>query len=186
MSQAQPETCLVQSCQCVDTRSTAKHSAYSEQRSSLNMQVEQVRTLQRQQRQVWLKNHCCVCNYCRTRLIDESQRLNVQVPDAEFFAVEQALLAAGRQLAAKPRQSTYPAANVRKLPASVTFSRKPSAMQQTGPLADGKKRKLPPSFAQQQHTGKVQGVQAGLHYKVHVGESILFLLCVLFCPASFK
>ena len=130
--------------------------------------------------------HCCACNYCKTCLIDESHRLKLQVPDAEFFAIEQALLAAGSRLAAKSRQTASPAASVKKLPASITCTRKPSAVQQTGPTADGKKRKLPASFAQQQHTKKVQAEQAGLHYKVHVSGSMVFLLCILFCSARSK
>ena len=175
-SQAHPETYIVQKlcCQCVNTRSMAKHPVHREQRYSLNMQVEQVRPLLWQQS---LENHCCACKCCSTCLKCKSNRLSLQVPDAEFFAVEQALLAAGRQLAAKPRQFTGPAGTVRKLPASITSNRKPSAMQQTGPTADGKKRKLPPSLSQQHNTKKVQ---AGLQYKVHVNPSMLSVLCIMF------
>ncbi|KAL3131058.1 hypothetical protein ABBQ38_000374 [Trebouxia sp. C0009 RCD-2024] len=89
-----------------------------------------------------------------------------QVPDAEFFAVEQALLAAGRQPAACPRPKTCTTAVVKKQPASVTSSRRSSATLQSGPsISDGKKRKLPPSFAQQQQTHKAQAVQQGLQCK---------------------
>lgn len=108
----------------------------------------------------------------------------MQVPDAEFFAVEQALLAAGRQLAAKPKQTTCLSAVVRKLPASITSSRKPSAVQQTVPTVDCKKRKLPPTFAQQQQTDRTQAVQAGLQYKVT--QRMIFFLCLLINSAFFN
>lgn len=142
------------------------------------MQVEQVRPFQRQH---WLKIHCCACSYCSSRYIGESHRLEMQVPDAEFFAVEQALLAAGRQLAAKPKHTTGPAAVTRKLPASVTSNRKPSAVQQTGQIVDCKKRKLPTSFAQQEQNERTQAVQAGLQYKVHVSQKHGTLPLLVLC-----
>ena len=115
-----------------------------------------------------LKKHCCTCTFCSTCLKTEADRLETQVPDAEFFAVEQALLAAGRHLATKPSQVLHPAASSRKLPASITSSRNPSAALQTDLTVDCKKRKLPPSFAQQQQNDRAQ-TQTGLQYKVCTG-----------------
>lgn len=92
----------------------------------------------------------------------------LQVPDAEFFAVEQALLAAGRQLAARSASHAASGANTRKIPVSLSAQKTVDAVTQHS-SPENKKRKLPPSFAQAKQ--QAPAAPAALHYKVSKGQT---------------
>lgn len=91
--------------------------------------------------------------------------LKLQVPDDEFFVLEPALLAARRQLAVRPESQAASATKTRKLPASIGSDKKPCAVLPSPAVGDSRKRKLPPSFAEQQKQ-TTPAAPAALQYKV--------------------
>ena len=89
----------------------------------------------------------------------------LQVRDDEFFAVEQALLAAGRQLAVRPEDHAASATKIKTLPSFVTQIKKLCTAVPDAVVVDSRKRKLPPSLAQQ-HKQTASAAPVKLQYKV--------------------
>jgi len=87
------------------------------------------------------------------------------VPDAEFFAVEQAILAAERQRGA----ALYASSAAKAGPQCLASSAHPlnrCSVNAKAIAVDSKKRKLPLSFAQQEKR-PAPATTAALDYKVH-------------------
>ena len=123
------------------------------------MQIEQVCAGLKAHYQAQL--NCFWCTFLDVS--NEDRSLDVQVPEAEFFVVEQALLAAGGRLAAAPASKAASALRTRKLPAVLASNNAMGTTLTSGISVESKKRKLPPAFAQQQK----QAAPAALTYKVH-------------------